>query len=481
MESIWSKTTQIPEKKTLMKEKNIEIAVIGGGITGLLTAYLLQQNGKEVIVLEADQIGSGQTKNTTAKITSQHGRIYASLLKDYGAEKARLYAMANQEAIDHYEEIIKKEHISCHFERVKSYLYSRKQETPICREAEVASILGIRAYFTKKVNLPFPIKGAVCFENQAQFHPLEFVKGIADKLTIYEHTKVKKVKGNCLETNQGKIYAKHIIFATHYPFHNFPGFYFARQHQERSYVIAISGIPKWKGIYYSEDKEGLSFRWYEDNLLIGGGGHRTGEITPKDGFSCLEKKIRSLYPDYTEVARWSAQDCITHDNLPFIGQYSIFHPNWYVATGLKKWGMTGAMVSARLLSDKICGHYNPYEKLFSPIRCHFFISRKKLWTDMKHSIKGLSLGNFYFPFQNVYPLESGEAKIVRIGLRRYGVYKDSNGKLHKVSVKCPHLGCMLHWNPEELSWDCPCHGSRFDYDGNLLDNPAQINTNTGKE
>lgn len=481
MESIWSKTTQISRKRTLMEEKNIEIAVIGGGITGLLTAYFLQQNGKEVIVLEANQIGSGQTKNTTAKITSQHGKIYASLLKDYGAENARLYAMANQDAIDQYEEIINREHISCHFERVKSYLYSMEQENPIRREAEIASILGIRAYFTKKVNLPFPVKGAVCFEKQAQFHPLEFVKALAKKLTIYEYTRVKKVKGNCLETSQGKIYAKHIIFATHYPFHNFPGFYFARQHQERSYVIAISGIPKWKGMYYSEDKEGLSFRWYEDKLLIGGGGHRTGEITSKNGFSWLEKKICSLYPDYTEVARWSAEDCITHDNLPFIGKYSIFHPNWYVATGLKKWGMTGAMVSARLLSDKICGRFNPYENLFSPSRCHFFISRKKLWSDMKHSVKGLTLGNFYLPFQGIHHMEYGKAKIVRIGLRRYGVYKDTNGKLHKVSVKCPHLGCMLHWNPEELSWDCPCHGSRFDYDGNLLDNPAQTNINTDTE
>lgn len=482
MESIWSKTTQMPEEKTLIKENNFEVAVIGGGITGLLTAYLLQKNGKQVVVLEADRIGSGQTKNTTAKITSQHGRIYTSLLKDYGAKKARSYAMANQEAIEQYEKIIRKEHIDCHFERVNSYLYSREQENPIRREAEVASILGIHAYFTKKVNLPFPVKGAVCFEKQAQFHPLEFIKALSEKLTIYEHTRVKKVKRNYLETNQGKVFAKHIVFATHYPFHNFPGFYFARQHQERSYVIAISGIPKWKGMYYSEGSEGLSFRWFEDNLLIGGGGHRTGEeITAMDGFSWLEKKIVSLYPDYTEVARWSAEDCITHDNLPFIGKYSLFHPNWYVATGLKKWGMTGAMVSARLLSDKICGHYNPYEKLFTPSRCHLIVSRKKLWSDIKHSTKGLSLGNFYLPFHTMHHLKNGEAQIVRIGFRRYGVYKDSHGQIHKVSVKCPHLGCLLHWNPEELSWDCPCHGSRFDYDGNLLDNPAQTNTKASIE
>lgn len=477
MESIWSKTTQIPEKNTPIKERNVEIAVIGGGITGLLTAYLLQQSKKEVIVLEADRIGSGQTQHTTAKITSQHGMLYSTLLKDYGAEYARLYAIANQDAIEQYEKIINKEHISCHFERVKSYLYSREQESLLRREAEVASILGIRAYFTKKANLPFPVKGAVCFEQQAQFHPLEFIKSLSEKLTVYEHTRVKKVKGNCLETSQGKFHAKHIIFATHYPFHNFPGFYFTRLHQERSYVIAISSIPKWKDIYYSEDIDGLSFRWYEDNLLIGGGGHRTGEITSRSGYDWLEKKIRTLYPEYTEVARWSAEDCISHDNLPFIGNYSIFHPDWYVATGFKKWGMTGAMVSAKLLSDKICGRSNPYELLFSPSRCHFLISRKKLWCDIKHSVKGLSLGNFYLPFHGADDLQTGEARIVRIGFRRYGIYKDENGTIHRISIKCPHLGCMLRWNPHELSWDCPCHGSRFDYDGNLLDNPAQKNCN----
>lgn len=475
MESIWSKTTNIPERDPLREEKRVDVAVIGGGLTGLLTAYFLQQNGKDVIVLEADRIGSGQTKNTTAKITSQHGKIYSTLLKDYGAENARLYARANQAAIDQYEEIIKKEHISCHFERVKSYLYSKEQETPMRREAEIASILGIRAFFTKKVHLPFPIKGAVCFENQAQFHPLEFINALAEKLTIYEHTRVKKVRKNTLETNQGTIFARHIVFTTHYPFHNFPGFYFARQHQERSYVIAISGIPKWKGMYYSEDKDGLSFRWYEDNLLIGGGGHRTGKSDTRSGYQWLEKRIQSLYPDYTEVARWSAQDCITHDNLPFIGKYSFFRPNWYVATGLKKWGMTGAMVSARLISDQICDHFNPYTRLFSPGRCHFFISAKKLWSDIRQSTKGLCLGNFYLPLHSAGKINPGEAKVVRMGFRRYGIYKDDRGTLHKVSVKCPHLGCMLHWNPNELSWDCPCHGSRFDYDGNLLDNPAQTN------
>lgn len=477
MESIWSKTTQIPERNTPIKKRNVDIVVIGGGMTGLLTAYLLQQNKKEVVVLEADRIGSGQTKNTTAKITSQHGMIYSTLLKDYGAENARLYAIAHQDAIDQYEKIINKEHISCHFERVKSYLYSREQESLLRREAEVASILGIKAYFTTKANLPFPVKGAVCFENQAQFHPLEFIKGLAEKLTIYEQTRVKKVKGNRIDTNHGRLHAKHIIFATHYPFHNFPGFYFARQHQERSYVIAITSIPKWKDIYYSADVDGLSFRWYEDTLLVGGGGHRTGETNSRSGYEWLEKKIQTLYPDYEEVARWSAEDCMTHDNLPFIGRYSMFHPNWYVATGLKKWGMTGAMVSAKILSDKICGRSNPYQNLFTPSRCHFLISRKKLCCDLNHSTKGLCLGHFYLPLHGADKLKKGEAKIVRIGLRRYGVYRDENGAIHKVSIKCPHLGCLLRWNPHELSWDCPCHGSRFDYDGNLLDNPAQKNLN----
>lgn len=285
MKSIWSQTVQIPGKKILEEDEVADVAVIGAGMAGVLTAYYLQQEGKKVVLLEADRIAGGQTKNTTAKITSQHGIIYSSLIKNYGIKTARLYADANEMAIEEYENLIKEKQIACHFERVSSYLYSIKDAEKLKREAEAAASLGIKAYFTVKNELPFMTKGAVCFEGQAQFHPLEFIKELSECLTIYEKTRAIRVRGHCIETNHKKVIAKDIVFTTHYPFLNIPGFYFARQHQERSYVLALTGIPKWEGMYYSADDNGLSFRWFEDTLLLGGGGHRTGKMKAEWGYS----------------------------------------------------------------------------------------------------------------------------------------------------------------------------------------------------
>ena len=476
MDSIWSQTVQIPERKALTTEEMADVAVIGAGIAGLLTAYYLQKEGKKVVVLEADRIAGGQTKNTTAKITSQHGMIYSSLIENYGEEKARLYAGANEMAIKEYEDLIKKEQIDCHFERLSSYLYSTEDADKLKKEAKAAASLGIKSYFTQENALPFKTVGAVCFEEQAQFHPLEFVKRLAEALIIYEKTRVLKVKGHCIETNRGKVFAKYIVFTTHYPFPNVPGLYFARQHQERSYVLALSGIPKWEGMYYSADENGISFRWFHDILLLGGGGHRTGKTAKEYGYAFLRKKAEEYYPQCKEITCWSAQDCIAHDDLPFIGEFSMIRPYWYVATGLKKWGMTGAMIAAKIICDRICGRKNPYEALFTPKRLHLGNSCGKLLKDIGISVEGLAKGHFHIPFRKLDKLPAGEGKIVRIGLKRYGVYKDEQGRIYKISVKCPHLGCELAWNDAEKTWDCPCHGSRFHYDGELIDNPAQMGT-----
>lgn len=475
-ESVWSKSTWIPERKPLSENIETEVAVIGAGMTGILTAYLLQEAGRKVIVLEADRIGSGQTKNTTAKITGQHGRIYSQLTKEYGVECARLYARANEVAIAAYERIIEKNHIECHFERLPSYLYSTSDKKALEEEAGLAASFGIPAYYTEESELPFAIAGAVCFENQAQFHPLEFLKALSEDLTIYEQTKVLSVKGHCIDTSKGKVMAEHIVFATHYPIINLPGFYFVRQHQERSYVLAISNVEKLHGMYYSMDQEGLSFRMEGDVLLLGGGGHRTGKkaVYGKEGYGFLRNAAGQYYPGHKEIAHWSAQDCLPHDKLPFIGRYSVFQPYWYVATGFKKWGMTAAMLSAMILCDQIYGVDNPYEKLFTPQRFHLKASLWALLKDIGVSATGLAKGAFHLPIQGISTVKPGQGKIVRCGFRRDGCYKEETGKIHKIPVRCPHMGCELQWNQEERTWDCPCHGSRFDIDGNLIDDPAQM-------
>ncbi len=439
MESIWKKEVQMPRRASLQEDRSVEVAVIGAGLAGLLTAYCLQERGKEVIVLEAAEAGSGQTGNTTAKITAQHGAIYSTLIKDYGREKAALYAKANGEAIEAYAELICREQIKCHFERADSYLYSTEGGEAIRQEAEAAASLGILAEYVKETELPFVVTAALRFSGQAQFQPMEFVRQLAQKLTVYEHTEALKVRGHRVETAHGTVTAEHIVFAAHYPFPIVPGFYFLRQHQQRSYVLALAGVPKWEGMYYSVDANGLSFRWYGDTLLVGGGGHRTGDRKEECGYAALRARAKALFPEAEEVACWSAQDCMPHDGLPFIGQFTCLRNYWHVATGFQKWGMTTAMVAARLIADQICGIANPYEKLFTPRRMHFRAARRKLWEDVKYSVSGLCKGYF-----------------------------------GKNAMKCPHMGCALVWNPEEESWDCPCHGSRFDREGNLVDNPAQI-------
>ena len=463
MESIWKQTAEIPQRECLKQDIQVKNLVIGAGMAGILTAYLLQREGCEVAVVEAKRIASGQTGNTTAKITGQHGLIYDKLLHKVNMEVAEGYAQANQEALDMYEHIVEKEGIACHLEKLPAYLYTTSREgiTELRREAEAAKNLGIEARFVKGsrvTGLPFEVEAAVRFANQAQFHPLEFVKGLSEKLTIYEDTKVLEVREHTVITNRGTIIADNIIFATHYPITNVPGFYFARQHQERSYVLALKkreDVGKtcdkaelMQGMYYSVDTEGLSLRTYEHLILLGGGSHRTGKGVDIHGTACrnqgkgydyLREMAKKYFPQYEEVTAWAAQDCMPHDEVPFIGKYSVFRPYWYVATGFHKWGMTSSMIAAMIICGKIIGKESVYEKVFSPQRFYVQAAIRNLVVDIGESVKGLWKG-FFSPDEH----------------------------------RCPHMGCELEWNEEEQSWDCPCHGSRFSKEGELLDNPAQV-------
>lgn len=472
MKSIWSET-KIPPRHPLTTDREVEVAVIGAGMAGILTAYFLTLQGMKVIVLEADRIGSGQTQNTTAKITSQHGIIYEKLIKNLGSEKARLYGAGNHAAIDKYQEIIERENIPCDFERLPAYLYSTKDKEKLIREAEAASKLGLPAHFCEKVPLPFKTEGAVCFEGQAQFHPLKFIRKLSEKLNIYENTRVLKVKGHLIQTNRGDINAQQIIFASHYPMLIVPGFYFLRLHQDRSYVTAYEGAKPLAGIYYSADPEGLSYRSYGDLLLAGGSSHRTGKNRSGGCYEEIRKKVNQEFPGLRERTYWSAQDCMTHDGLPLIGKYSILRPYWHVITGFGKWGMSFSMLGAMILSDNLAGRENPYARLFSPQRWNFLLSARNFMMDFKESAAGLLWLHDLGKLPRESELSNGQGGVVRKGIRRYGCYRDEKGIPHKISLRCSHMGCELSWNPDDKSWDCPCHGSRFDYHGNLIDDPAK--------
>ena len=478
MKSIWSQNTEIAPRQPLEGDLETDVCVIGAGMAGVLAAYLLQEQGFRVAVLEASRIGSGQTKNTTAKITCQHGLIYAALIKNFGEALARQYAAANQEAIGQYRQMIQDENISCQFEETNAFLYSEKDDAPLLQELAAAQKLGIDARMAAQTGLPFAVKGALCFPGQAQFEPLAFLKAVSSRLTIYENTRAENLSENTVITNRGRVRAKYIVFATHYPFLNAPGYYFMRMHQERSYVLALSGAQNVGGMYYSIDPGGYSFRNFQNLLFLGGQNHRTGENDAGGRYEGLRQAARRLFPEASEAACWSAQDCVTLDGVPYIGRFSKDMPHVYVATGFHKWGMTTSMAAATIIRNEICKKDNPHAKVFSPRRFDFSASAKTMLEDGLKSVKGLAMGAFHIAPEALQNLPKGHGGIVNADGERAGVYKDDDGKIFVVRAKCPHLGCELSWNPDEKSWDCPCHGSRFDYMGNLIDNPAQVGIHT---
>ncbi|MBE6531457.1 MAG: FAD-dependent oxidoreductase [Ruminococcaceae bacterium] len=416
----------IPKFERLSGDKKTEVLIIGGGMAGLLCAYWLEKAGVDYMLCEADRICSGITKNTTAKISSQHGLIYAKLVREFGVDKAKLYLEANEEAVREYRRIC--ENIDCGFENKDSFVYSRNSLREIENELAAIAKLGYRAEFCDSLSLPFKVEGAVKFHNQAQFDPLKFVANISRGLNIFEHTKIKELIGNTAITDRGKIEAEKIIVTTHFPFINKHGCYFVKMYQHRSYVIALEGAEDVNGIYVDASQNGLSFRNYGKYLLLGGGSHRTGK---KGGcWQELEDLARKYYPHSQIKYRFATQDCMSLDGVPYIGQYSKNTPNMFVATGFNKWGMSSSMVAGKLLSDMVLGKENKYATVFDPSRT---ILRAQLGANLFETAV-----NFATP----------------------------------TTKRCPHLGCALKWNAQERSWDCPCHGSRFNEHGQLIDNPA---------
>lgn len=426
MESVWQETARLPRFPALKRDISTDVLVIGGGIAGLLTAYFLREWGVPYVLVEKNCICGGTTGNTTAKITYQHGFIYHKILKDAGVETAKAYLEANRAAFEKYAELCKR--IDCDYERRDNFVYSVNDPQKIKDELEALKKIGYPAQFSQSLPLPFATAGAVKFADQAQFHPLKFLAAIAKDLNIYEHTFVREMVGNTALTDHGRIQAKKVIVATHFPFINKHGSYFLKLYQHRSYVIALENAPDVQGMYVDESMSGLSFRNYQNLLFVGGGSHRTGN---KGGdWQELRNFAQKHFPHAKERYFWATQDCMSLDSRPYIGHYSKNTAELYVASGFNKWGMTGAMLSAMLLSDLAMGKQNELAPYFSPFRS---ILKPQLLLNTCEAIKNL---------------------------------------LTITSRRCPHLGCALKWNPVEHSWDCPCHGSRFSPDGRVLDNPA---------
>ena len=426
LNSIWTAAAELPSFPRLEQDAKTDVLIIGGGLAGLLCAYALEQRGIDYLLIEADTICSGVSRNTTAKLTSQHGLIYDRLVRQFGVGAARLYWRANEAALKRYRQLARR--FPCDLETKDAYVYTLEDRNKLERELRALEAIGAPAELVEKLPLPFPTAGAVRLREQAQFHPLKLAAGIAQGLHIREHTAARAFEGKTVVTDRGVIRAENVIAATHFPLNNKHGAYFLKLYQHRSYVLALENGPDLDGMYVDASGTGLSFRNYGGFLLLGGGAHRTGH--PGGGWAELEAFAHAHYPDARESCRWAAQDCMSLDGVPYIGQYSRRTPGFFVATGFNKWGMTSAMVASMILSDLVQGKENPFAPVFSPSRT-----------------------------------------MLRPQLLVNGVTATAN--LLTVSKhRCPHMGCALKWNPQEHSWDCPCHGSRFDENGTLLDNPA---------
>lgn len=497
LKSYWIDSTDTTNYPSLQDDINVDVAIIGGGIVGITAGYLLKNKGVNFAILEASQIVQGTSAFTTAKVTSQHNLIYETIKNSSGIEHAKQYADANQSSIGFIEDTINLHKIECDFERLPAYVYTNDDSyiKKIENEAEIASSLGIKAKVTNSLPINIPIKNALVFENQAQFHPRKYLLALANYLSsgsncVFENTSVLDIeKGNSIviTTREGKkVTASKVIISSHFPCYDGLGLYLARLRPERSYIIAANikeAFPN--SMFISAEKPTRSLR-YQNNkgkqlILIGGDGHKVahGENFSTH-YSNLQKFAQDIFKVEDFLYNWSAQDYITLDKIPYVGNLSLSDKNIYVATGFGKWGMTNGTAAARILVDKILSKNNPWEEVYNPSRSLTLRAYKNIVTENFDVAKELVMGKLKSGETKV-TLKIGEGKVVDIDGNKYGAYKDENEVLHLVDVTCTHLGCELKWNDAEKSWDCPCHGSRFSYDGEILEGPATHKLNHYKE
>jgi glycine/D-amino acid oxidase-like deaminating enzyme/nitrite reductase/ring-hydroxylating ferredoxin subunit len=487
--SLWLDTTPETHFPTMGKDVTVDVAVIGGGIASISTAFLLKQSGVTVAVVEAGRVVESVTGNTTAKITSLHSLIYDYLISQFGEEGAHQYADAQQAAIEKIASLVEEHKISCDFRRTSAYTFteSEKDLDQIKAEVEAALRLGLPASYVATTPLPFPIKRAVKFGNQAQFHPRKYLLALVEKIPgdgshVFEETRALDVEDGdpCrVTTSRGRITAKSVIITTHFPFHD-PNIYFAAMHPRRSLVLGCRlNTPVPEGMYISTGEDMHSFRSNpaEDGgeiWMVGGEKFKTGQGgDTEERFKRLEQYARGRFDVRSIEYRWATQDNNTVDRVPYIGKLSTGSKNLYVATGFGGWGMTNSHVAAMILSDAVRVRENPWATLFDPSRFKPVTSAKDFVKENLNVAKEFMADRLSTPeLDDLDKLPAGGGEVVEWKGEKAAIYKDEQGTVHTVSPVCTHMGCIVHWNNAEKSWDCPCHGSRFNFDGKVIQGPA---------
>ena len=449
---------------------NREIVVVGGGIAGVLTAFKLAESGKQVTLLEADRLFCGTSGRTTAKITYNQGNVYAEIYASYGKQTARLYLNSQTDGINGFLQLIERYSIDCDLTETESYIFSRDTGERLKRTCNIMRELGADCTFVSEGLQPVKATCAIKAEKQYVFDPVKFLNGLPKKFEIFEHTRVEDVDAinRIITCSGGVIKADIIIIATHFPIINSRGVFPFKLRQSMSYTLATDEKITDKA-FLDEKDDGISLRPFSGGTLIGGCDHRTGRIYDSCHFSKLKRLAQEEFNVKGFTHEWAAQDVMTFDKMPMAGLYSKNTGGVFVITGFNKWGMTNSMVCSDLICDLVTGKTNPYAEIFSPQR-RIPGSFGNFMSNAMTNVKEIFLGYFRITFKKCVPKGSG--RIVRYHGKKRAVYRDENGKLYIIGTMCPHLHGELKWNGDTHTWDCPCHGSRFDIFGNVISEPS---------
>jgi glycine/D-amino acid oxidase-like deaminating enzyme/nitrite reductase/ring-hydroxylating ferredoxin subunit len=512
--SAWMDSVEMPVFTPLLSDIDTDVCIIGGGLAGLTTAYLLQLEGRKVCILEGFEIGSGQSGRTTAHMTYALDERYHKLEKVHGEKGAKLAAQSHLAAIKKVTEIVAREKIECDLERVNGYLFTSNDDVPnytlqsnrdksqdfLNREIEACHRAGLEdVYLTERIPLhSFDPGPAICFPDQVQLHPLKYMKALAEIIVsrggqIYTNSHVVEVKGGdnsfVQVQNDHKVSCEQIVVATNSPINDLVAIH-TKQAPYRTYVIGVE-VPNGsviKGLYWdtSDPYHYVRLQKYENHpyeiLLVGGEDHKTGQnSTPEHCYTRLENWTRKRFPESKRVLfRWSGQVMEPVDGLAYIGKNPMDKDNVYVITGHSGNGTTYSTLGAVLITDLIIGRENEWAGIYHPSR----ISFSTAGTFLKENANVLAqYGDWFLETQSgdIEDLDIGEGVVYRDGLQIIAAYKDNHGNMTLNSAVCTHLGGIVRWNTAEKSWDCPCHGSRFDCQGKVIEGPARFDLTPVKE
>ncbi|GAA0611403.1 FAD-dependent oxidoreductase [Virgibacillus siamensis] len=488
-EPYWRDSVNLSTFPQLQESVKTDVGIVGGGITGITAAYLLAEEGLDVTLIDAGVFLNGTTGHTTAKITAQHGLIYDEFSRHFGVEKASMYYQANMEAKQLIENLIDQHEIKCNYQQEDAFVYatSEQYQEKLETEKKAYDDLGISGEFTNSIPLGLSVKGALRMDNQAQFHPLKYLKTIVKEAekngaAFYENTTAVDVEYNkhpAIVTRNGqRITCRYVIQASHYPFYDGQGFYPTRMYAERAYVIATKTPKKFPGgIYINAESPSRSIRSAQmdgkEMWLFAGENHKTGQgQSTMEHYDALQQFAEEKFGISEYMYRWSAQDLTTLDKMPYIGPVTGGENSVFVATGFRKWGMTNGTIAARIITDRILKKENPYSELYSPSRFQADPAIRKFVRTNADVGKHLIKGKLEYTNNNIDELTPDSAITTRINGMRAGVYMDKEKNLYAVDTTCKHLGCETHWNSGDRTWDCPCHGSRYSYTGEVLNGPA---------